>query len=47
MRIDIRSLTVTALLWLGLFLVPSQIHAQPSTQDQKQHTREYSLPPDK
>ena len=47
MRIDIRSLTVTALLWLGLFLVPSQIQAQPSTQDQKQQTREYSLPPDK
>jgi Zn-dependent protease with chaperone function len=47
MRIDIRSLTVTALLWLGLFLLPSPIRAQPSTQDQKQPTREYSLPPDK
>jgi STE24 endopeptidase len=47
MRIDIRSLTVTALLWLGLFLVPSPIRAQPSTLDQKQPTREYSLPPDK
>jgi len=47
MRIDIRSLTVTALLWLGLFLVPSPIQAQSSTQDQKRPTREYSLPPDK
>src|SRR5438067_1632112 len=47
MRIDIRSLTVTALLWLGLLLVPSPIHAQPSTPDQKQTTHEYSLPPDK
>jgi len=47
MRIDIRSLTVTALLWLGLFFVPSPIPAQSSTQDQKRPTREYSLPPDK
>ena len=47
MRIDIRSLTVTALLWLGLFLVTSPIQAQSSTQDQKRPTHEYSLPPDK
>jgi Zn-dependent protease with chaperone function len=47
MRFNIRSLTVTALLWLGLFLLPSPSHAQSSTQDQKQTTHEYSLPPDK
>src|SRR5260370_30888214 len=47
MLIECVSFTVTALLLIGLFLVPSLIHAQPSTPDQKRQTSEYSLPPEK